>query len=156
MYRRAHRSRLDQVLAALEVGALALWIGASCGFAFVTAPAAFRVLTDPGQIAGLTLASLTALADVAYVCGTLAIVAALVRSRDAADRTNDIVRAGLVLIALGLIAYLSLVIVPAMTAVGDFHSPAFGALHARSTAVFGAAIVLGAIALLMTAVRSDA
>jgi hypothetical protein len=156
MYRRASRSRLDRFLAAVEVAALGVWIGALCGFAFVTAPATFRVLSDPGQIARLTTATLTTLAEVGYGCGGLAIAAALARSRDAADRTNDLVRAALVLIALGLVAYLSLGIVPAMIAISDIRSAAFGSLHLRSTIVYGGVVLLGFIALVLTAVRTDA
>ena len=42
MFRRANRTRLDRVLAAIEIPAIGLWLGALCGFAFIFAPAAFR------------------------------------------------------------------------------------------------------------------
>lgn len=155
MFRRASRSRLDRFLAAVEVAALGLWIGALCGFAFVTAPATFRTVSDPGQIARLTTATLETLADVGYGCGGLAIVAAVVRARDASEPRSDLLRAGLVLIALGLVAYLSVGIIPAMVAIPDVHSAAFGALHLRSTLVYGGVVVLGFIALVMTAARVD-
>lgn len=155
MFRRAYRSRLDRILAAVEIPALGLWLGAMCGFAFITAPAAARTVTEAAQFAALTTYTLAVLADVGYVCGGLAIAAALLRSRDAADRTSDILRAGLLVVALGLVAYESLAIVPELTAVGDVHSDAFRTLHDRSTAVYGGVVLLGMVALIMAAVRTD-
>jgi hypothetical protein len=61
-----------------------------------------------------------------------------------------------VLLALGLVAYESLAIVPALTSVGDVHGAAFGALHGRSTMVYGAVVLLGLIALVLAAIRRDA
>ena len=93
MFRRAYRTRLDRILAAVEIPAIGLWLGALCGFAFIFAPNAFRLVPDVTQFADLTAANLRVLGNVGAVCGGLAIVIALVRSLDAADRTNDIVRA---------------------------------------------------------------
>ena len=76
--------------------------------------------------------------------------------RSAADRTNDIVRAGLILIALLLVAYETFAIVPAMAAITDVHSPDFADLHQRSTIVYGGVVVLALAALIMAAVRGDA
>jgi hypothetical protein len=154
MFRRAYRTRLDRFLAAIEIPALGLWLGALCGFAFVSAPAAAHIVSDVTQFASLTTASLGILADIGYACGVLAAAAALIRSRDAADRTNDIVRAALVVFALGLVAYESMAIVPELNAV-DVRSEAFRALHARSAAVYGAVMLLGLTALIMAAVRTD-
>jgi hypothetical protein len=155
MFRRSDRTRLDRVLAAIEILALGGWLGALCGFAFVFAPAAFRIVTDLTQFATLTAANLRTLATVGWVCGGLGIVAALVRSREAADRTNDLVRALLILLALGLIGYVSLAIVPAMAAIPDFQSDAYHALHARSTAVYGGAVLCVATALVLVAIRTE-
>ena len=155
MFRRGYRSRLDRVLAAVEIPALGLWLGALCGFAFISAPLAVHTVTDLGQFAALTTGTLTMLADVGYVCGALAIAAALLRSRDAADRTVDILRAALIVIALGLVAYETLAIVPELSGRTDVHSDAFRALHDRSMAVYGGVVLLGLIALVAAAVRTD-
>jgi hypothetical protein len=155
MFRRAYRSRLDRVLAAVEISALGLWLGAMCGFAFISAPVAARAITDAAQFAALTSNSLAILADVGYVCGGLAIAAALLRSREAADRTNDILRVALLVAALGLVAYESVAVVPELTTVTDIHSDAFRALHDRSSAVYGGVVLLGLVALVMAAVRTD-
>jgi len=156
MFRRAYRTRLDRILAAVEIPAIGLWLGALCGFAFIFAPAAFRLVPDVTQFASLTAANLRALAYVGAVCGGLAIVVALARSLDASDRTSDIVRAGLILVALILVAYDMFAIVPVVAAITDVHSPAFAQMHSRSTQVYGGVVVLTFAALVMAAVRGDA
>jgi hypothetical protein len=156
MFRRAYRTRLDRCLAAVEIPAIGLWLGALCGFAFIFAPNAFHLVPDIGQFASLTEANLRELSLVGAVCGGIAIVLALIRSLDAADRTNDIVRAVLLLIALGLVAYETLAIVPAMTALTDLHSSAFDDLHRQSSQVYGGVVLLALAALVLAAVRGDA
>jgi hypothetical protein len=156
MFRRANRTRLDRVLAAIEIPALGLWLGAMCGFAFIFAPAAFTLVPDITQFANLTATNLRILSYVGAVCGGLGIIIAIVRSRDAADRTNDIVRAGLLLIALLLVAYETYAVIPALTAITDLHSADFAELHQRSTQVYGGVVVLALAALVLAAVRGDA
>lgn len=156
MFRRANRSRLDRILAAVEIPALGLWLGALCGFAFIFAPAAFSIVPDLKQFASLTTANLRVLGDVGAVCGGIAIVVALIRSLDAADRTIDIVRAVLVLVALLLVAYETFAIVPAILAITDVHSADFAALHQRSSQVYGGVVIFALAALILAAVRSDA
>jgi hypothetical protein len=156
MFGRADRSRLDRILAAVEIPALGLWLGALCGFAFIFAPAAFANVSDLTQFATLIAANLRALALLGAICGGIAILAALARSVDAADRTSDIVRAGLVLLALLLVGYETYAIVPAMAAIADLHSPEYAALHERSTYVYGGVVLLAFAALVTSAVRDDA
>ena len=156
MFRRAYRTRLDRILAAVEIPAIGLWLGALCGFAFIFAPAAFRLVPDVTQFASLIATNLRVLGDVGAICGGLAIVVALARSFDAADRTSDIVRAGLILIALLLVGYDTFAIVPAMAAITDVHSPDFAVLHQHSTQIYGGVVVLVLAALVMASVRGDA
>jgi hypothetical protein len=155
MFRRGYRSRLDRILAAVEIPALGLWLGALCGFAFISAPTAAHTVTDVSQFAALTTGTLAILSDVGYTCGALAIAAALLRSRDAADRTADIARAALIALALGLVAYESLAVVPELSAITDARSEAFRTLHERSMTVYGGVLLLGLIALVTAAVRTD-
>jgi hypothetical protein len=155
MFRRPDRSRLDRVLAAIEIPAIGLWLGALCGFAFVFAPAAFHIVTDLPQFAALTATNLRTLADLGAICGTVAIVAALLRSRDAADRTNDICRAVLIVIALGLVGYETFAIVPAMAAIPDLRSDAYHDLHRQSSVVYGAVVICTLAALVLAAIRGD-
>jgi Domain of unknown function (DUF4149) len=156
MFRRAYRTRLDRILAAVEIPAIGLWLGALCGFAFIFAPAAFRLVPDGTQFANLTAANLRILADVGAVCGCLAFVVALVRSLDAADRTNDIARAALMVVALLLVAYETFAVVPAIAGIADVHSPEFADLHQRSMEVYGGVVLVALAALILAAIRTDA
>jgi hypothetical protein len=155
MFRRTDRTRLDRVLAAIELPVLGLWLGALCAFAFIFAPAAFHIVTDLTQFAALTSANLRVLAGLGYACGAIAIVLALLRSREASDRTNDLIRALLVLLALGFVAYEMAVIVPAMAAIPDLRSADYRALHGRSTLVYGGAVLCVLGALVMAAIRTE-
>jgi hypothetical protein len=152
-----NRSRVDRILAAIEIPALGLWLGALCGFAFIFAPIAFRIVAplDVSRFAALTGAILATLAFLGYACGGVAIVMALWRSRAAGDRTFDFVRALLVAAALVLVWFQSREIVPALAAITDFSSPQYHALHQRSTLVYGGVVVLGLIAIVMAAARRE-
>ena len=152
-----NRSHVDRILAAIEIPALGLWLGALCGFAFIFAPIAFRIVAplDVGRFADLTSTILAALAIVGYVCGGIAIVMALARSREAGDRTYDIVRAFLIASALGLVWFEMRSIVPAMAAIRDLASPEYHALHGRSTMVYGGTVLLGMVAIVMAAIRRE-
>jgi hypothetical protein len=152
-----NRSRVDRILAAIEIPALGLWLGALCGFAFIFAPIAFRVVApvDVGRFAALTSSVLAALAVMGYICGSIAIIMALWRSREAGDRIFDFVRALLIALAMGLVWFESQTIVPAMAAVSDLGSARYHDLHHQSTLVYGGVVVLGLIAIVMAAARRE-
>ncbi|MGD0472077.1 MAG: DUF4149 domain-containing protein [Candidatus Velthaea sp.] len=152
-----NRSRVDRILAAIEIPALGLWLGALCGFAFIFAPIAFRIVAplDVTRFAALTSSILAALAIMGYICGGIAILMAVWRSLEAGDRIFDFVRALLVAMALVLVWFESHAIVPAMAAVNDVNSPQYHALHGRSTIVYGGVVVLGLIAIVMAAARRE-
>jgi hypothetical protein len=152
-----NRSRVDRILAAIEIPALGLWLGALCGFAFIFAPIAFRIVAprDVGRFAALTSANLAALALTGYVCGGIAIFMALWRSLEAGDRIFDFVRALLIALALALVWFESRAIVPAMAAISDLSSPQYHALHGRSTLVYGGIVLLGLVAIVMAAARRE-
>lgn len=145
----------DRVLAAIEVVALGVWAGALIGFAFVFAPIAFRIVAplDVARFAALTAATIGTLTLWGYVLGAVAIVAALARAIDAADRVADAVRALIVAAAVGAATYEQRAIVPAMAAIADLGSPQYHALHQRSSAVYGAALLLVLVALVLAALR---
>jgi uncharacterized protein DUF4149 len=147
----------DRVLAAIEITTLGIWLGALVGFAFVFAPIAFRLIAplDVARFAALTANSVAALTLWGYALGCVAIVTALLRSIDAGDRTWDFVRAVLVALALGFAAFEQHAIVPAMQATTDFRSPEYHALHQRSSAVYGGAVILVLAALALAAARRE-
>ncbi|MEA2664059.1 MAG: hypothetical protein QOI11_1003 [Candidatus Eremiobacteraeota bacterium] len=156
MRRDASRSR-DRVLAAIEVPALGIWLGALTGFAFVSAPLAFHLIAplDVGRFAALVAGQLAVLTKWGYALGGIALIVALLRAVRAGDRTWDIARAAIVAVALALSTYHQRVIVQAMQVTPDLTSPAYHALHARSTQVYGAVVLLGLIALVLAAARRD-
>ncbi len=155
---RSHPSgRRDRVLAAIELPALGVWLGALAGFAFVSAPLAFRIVAplDVARFAALTARTIGDLTVWGYVLGGVAIVAGLLRAVTAGDRTWDFVRVALVAVALGLATYQERAIVPAMETTTDVHGDAYHALHARSTQVYGAVVLMVFAALVLGAARRD-
>jgi hypothetical protein len=149
--------RRDRVLAAVEIPALGIWLGALVGFAFVSAPLAFRIVApvDVARFAALVAQSLATLTSWGYVLGGIAIVAALLRALFAGDRVWDFVRILVIIFALGLATYDERAIVPAMTATTDVHSTEYRDLHSRSTQVYGGVVLLTLVALVLSAVRRD-
>jgi hypothetical protein len=159
--------KVDSALGAIEIGATALWTGASAGFAFVNAPLAFKLVSDRDVFAELTRRTLERLASLTFVSGGVAIGAALVRAAISPDaRGNDILRAAAGSAALGAIAFHQNSIVPAMKDAqdamgGSFHGVAeddpariaYGDLHAVSTRVYGSALVLGVAEMMLAATR---
>ncbi|HEY0614449.1 MAG TPA: DUF4149 domain-containing protein [Candidatus Elarobacter sp.] len=147
--------RRDRVLAAIEIPALGIWLGALAGFAFAVAPLAFRIVAplDVSRFAALTSQIIGVLTVWGYVLGGVALVVALFRSAGAADRTWDFARAGLVVIALALATYQQRAIVPAMAATSDVRSAEYRALHDRSTRVYGGVVLAVLGALIIAAAR---
>lgn len=140
--------------------ALATWVGALVGFAFVFAPVAFSRLSGNldtfSAIIGGTLSNLTLLG---YVCGAIAIAISL--TLGVAGRSRwAILRALCSAIMLGLTAFSQHAIVPAMVQVqSSFHAPfnsiakddprrvRYDGLHRESSQVYGAVLILGFSAL---------
>jgi hypothetical protein len=155
--------------AAVETSATGLWVGASAGFAFVSAPIAFRLVTDRNVFAEITERSLARLANLTYFAAGLAGLIALGRAGlEREGRNSDVLRSVAAVCALGCIVYHQRAIVPAMTlaqaAMGGFAEVAqddpkriaYRSLHRRSTRAFGTALLFGVIQLVLAATRSTA
>lgn len=153
-------SRTLRVIAIVERWALAVWVGSLAGFAFVFAPIAFSYLRgDLDTFAAIVGCALGGLTTVGYVCGAVSLAGSGLgvvanRSRAAAAR------AACVLVMLGLVTYSQRAIVPEMIAVeASFHAPfnsiarsdprriRYDALHAKSSRVYGAVLILGLCAI---------
>jgi Domain of unknown function (DUF4149) len=149
--------RRDRVLAAIEIPALGIWLGALVGFAFVFAPLAFRIVAplDVARFAVLIAASIGQLTVWGYVLGGIALIVAIARAASAGDRTWDVIRVVLVAIALALATFEERVIVPAMQRITDVQSAQYHAMHARSSQVYGGVVLLVLIALILAATRRD-
>lgn len=164
-----HPTRVrTRACAAVEAWAMAVWIGALVGFAFIFAPAAFRVVTNLDTFATLTSTVLGRLLILGFVCGAIAIAAAVVRASDGVERRNDLGRILLILVMFGFSLYEGAAVMPAMqstmqqfggsfAAVGkdDPRRQAYDALHRRSTIVYGTVVILGFAAIALSAVRPE-
>ena len=149
-----------RLLEILEVWALATWVGALVGFAFVFAPVAFSQLSGHldtfASIIGGTLSAVTLLG---YVCGAIALVISLIAAVASRSRWA-ILRAACIAIMLALTTFSQRTIVPAMVQVqSSFRAPfntisrddprrvRYDALHQESSQVYGAVLLLGFSAL---------
>jgi hypothetical protein len=145
----------DRVLAAIEIPALGIWLGALAGLAFVAAPLAFRLIApvDVGRFAQLIAAQLTLLTTWGYALGGLAFVVVFLRAAFAGDRIWDATRLLLIALALLLATYHQRVVVAAMLLTPEVSSPAYQSLHTRSTSIYGIVVLLVFAALVLAAAR---
>lgn len=148
---------------------LAAWIGGLIFFAFVLAPTAFQVLPNTHLAGNLVGRSLGKLHWIAIVSGVVFLASSLLYSR-LTDGTAHVfaMRHGLICLMLGLTLLSQFWIIPKMdtlrATVGDFATvpltdPArvqFDALHVWSTRVEGAVLLLGLVAIYVTAVALKA
>ena len=143
---------------------LVVWIGGLLFFAFVLAPTAFQVLPDTHLAGNVVGRALGKLHWIAIVSGIVFLIASLLYSR-LTDGTAHFfaMRHILIVLMLGLTLFSQFWIIPRMDAlrasVGDFakvtlDNPArvqFDALHVWSTRVEGAVLLLGLVAVFLTA-----
>ena len=143
---------------------LVVWVGGLMFFAFVLAPTAFQVLPNThlaGNVVGRALGKLHWLA---IVSGIIFLIASLLYSRVAQGSAHVLtVRHVLIIVMLALTVFSQYWIIPRMdklrASVSDFAAiplsdPArvqFDALHVWSTRVEGAVLLLGLLAVYMTA-----
>ena len=143
---------------------LVVWIGGLIFFAFVLAPTAFQVLPDTHLAGNVVGRALGKLHWIAIVSGIVFLIASLLHSR-LTDGTAHVfaIRHVLICLMLGLTLFSQFWIIPRMdtlrASVGDFakvtlDNPArvqFDALHVWSTRVEGAVLLLGLVAVFLTA-----
>jgi uncharacterized membrane protein len=148
----------------LMVLSLVVWIGGLIFFAFVLAPTAFQVLPDTHLAGNVVGRALGKLHWIAIVSGIVFLIASLLHSR-LTDGTAHVfaIRHVLICLMLGLTLFSQFWIIPRMdtlrASVGDFanvtlDNPArvqFDALHVWSTRVEGAVLLLGLVAVFLTA-----
>lgn len=143
---------------------LVVWVGGLMFFAFVLAPTAFQVLPNThlaGNVVGRALGKLHWLA---IVSGIIFLIASLLYDRVAQGSAQVLaVRHVLIIVMLALTLFSQHWIIPRMdklrASVSDFAAiplsdPArvqFDALHVWSTRVEGAVLLLGLLAVYMTA-----
>jgi hypothetical protein len=130
--------------------ALALWVGAMAGFAFLYAPIAFSHVGPTQAFAATIAASIRALTLWGDVLGAIALAVTLFAK--IATRTLAIATSVCIAAAILLGAIETRVIVPAMETT-PLLTPAYDALHRQSSGVYGAALLCALAALAMTSWR---
>lgn len=147
---------------------LVVWIGGLIFFAFVLAPTAFQVLPDTHLAGNVVGRALSKLHWIAIVSGIVFLLSSLIYSRLTGGTPHLFaLRHVLVCLMLGLTLVSQFGIIPRMdrlrAQVGDFatvtlNNPArvqFDALHVWSTRVEGAVLLLGLVAVYLTASLFD-
>jgi len=143
---------------------LVVWIGGLIFFAFVLAPTAFQVLPNTHLAGNVVGRSLGKLHGIAIISGIVFLITSLLYSRFTEGTAHVFAfRHLLVIVMLALTLLSQFWIIPRMdslrASVGDFtavplDNPArvqFDALHVWSTRVEGAVLVLGLVAVYLTA-----
>lgn len=143
---------------------LVVWIGGLIFFAFVLAPTAFTVLPDTHLAGNVVGRALGKLHWIAIFSGIVFLISSLLYSRLTDGTAHAFaVRNVLIVLMLGLTLFSQFWIIPRMdtlrSSVGDFakvtlDNPArvqFDALHVWSTRVEGAVLLLGLVAVFLTA-----
>jgi len=143
---------------------LVVWIGGLIFFAFVLAPTAFQVLSDTHLAGNVVGRALGKLHWIAIVSGIVFLIASLLYNRLTDGNAHLFaMRHILIVLMLGLTLFSQFWIIPRMdtlrASVGDFakvtlDNPArvqFDALHVWSRRVEGAVLLLGLVAVFLTA-----
>lgn len=152
------------ILRFVMVLSLVVWIGRLIFFAFVLAPTAFQVLPNTHLAGNVVGRALGKLHWIAIFSGIVFLLASLLYSRLGGGTTHIFaMRHVLIILMLGLTLFSQFWIIPRMDAlraqVGDFASVPlnnpervqFDALHVWSTRVEGAVLLLGLVAVYLTA-----
>jgi uncharacterized membrane protein len=143
---------------------LVVWIGGLIFFAFVLAPTAFQVLPNTHLAGNVVGRSLGKLHWIAIISGTVFLISSLLYSRLTLGTPHSFaMRHVLIVLMLGLTLLSQFWIIPKMdtlrASVGDFASVPltnpervqFDQLHVWSTRVEGAVLILGLVAIYVTA-----
>ena len=145
-----------RLLNVIRLLSMVVWVGGLLFFAFVLAPVAFHVLPSTHEAGLVVGATLILLHRIGSVCGVLFLLATLALGRNMLRRPACLVQMGLVVLMLGITAYLQGSVLPAMErdraqAGGDISAappdnPArmdFDRLHPLSERLEGAALFAG-------------
>jgi hypothetical protein len=136
------------MLSVIRLLALGLWVGAMAGFAFIFAPIAFRTIGPTPQFAAMIASTVGVLTTFGYACALIAALATLPALK-AHPRHSAAVLALLVLMTVfGF--YETHAIVPLMQST-TLQTPAYDALHRRSSSVYSVILVSGIVAFIVSA-----
>ncbi len=125
---------------AVLVLAFGLWSGVMIGFAFLFAPLAFSTLGPTPVFAALIARTMGAITLFGYGCAAAAVLASLTDLRARPARAGALIVIALVMSALGWYEVHAIVPLMQQTAL---HTPAYDALHRRSSSIYAAVLILG-------------
>jgi hypothetical protein len=145
--RMLQRLAVNTLLGVLRFYAFGLWTGAMVGFAFFFAPAAFAHVGPTPAFAATIAASIVAITYFGYVCGGVAVLSALLELR---SNRSAVWLAVIAVIMCALGAYETNVVVPLMQHT-PLQTPAYDALHHRSSSVYSIVLLLGILAIALSA-----
>lgn len=143
------RLAVNTLLAVLRSYAFGLWTGAMVGFAFFFAPAAFAHVGPTPAFAATIAASIIAITYFGYVCGGIVILCALLELR---SNRSAIWLAAIAVVMCALGAYETNAVVPLMQHT-PLQTPAYDALHRRSSSIYSVILLLGLAGMALTAIR---
>ena len=154
----------ERIAIVVESLALALWMGAMAGFAFIFAPIAFRTIGNMTTFGAVTGGVLRALSALGIVCGLIAMAASLMRPWNRDSIRLRLLRNALICVAFAATAYEQQAVLPKMEATAalipgaidsvpkeDPRRIAYDAEHSKSTRVYGLAFLCVAAATALSA-----
>ncbi len=155
---------LERIAIVVQSLALALWMGAMAGFAFIFAPIAFRTIGNMTTFGAVTSGVLKSLSTFGFACGGIAIVASLARPWSAGNGRVRLAGNALIVVAFLASTYEQQTILPRMEATAaqipgaidsvpkeDPRRVAYDAEHSNSTRVYGLAFLCVAAATALVA-----
>jgi hypothetical protein len=129
------------MIAVLRSMAFGLWVGSMAAFAFVFAPIAFGQFGATPHFAAVIAQTVTAITRLGYGCAAVIVASASIEWR---TRRLSIVPAILALLMCGL-GYYEVHVVVAQMRGTPLQTPAYAALHARSSAVYSIILAAGVV-----------
>ncbi|MDQ6823270.1 MAG: DUF4149 domain-containing protein [Candidatus Eremiobacteraeota bacterium] len=139
--------RVAQTVRALALG---LWVGAMVGFAFVIAPLVFHALGPTPAFAGIIAGAVVGIASFGFACGAAALVATAVAFRTE-PRTSVLI--GVLVLFMLLASWYEIHSIVPLMAHTPLQTPAYAALHHRSSALYSGILLAGLIAWIAGSLR---
>jgi hypothetical protein len=134
----------------LRIVLLGLWVGAMAGFAFLFAPSAFAHIGPTPAFAATIAACVSAITRFGDWAGVLGVAISVFAQLENRRMTAAIVGCIALAMVCGYIE--TSFIVPQMQTT-PLQTPAYDALHRKSSSVYGAAMLLALAALVLSTLR---
>lgn len=130
-----------------RIVAFGLWTGVMIGFAFIFAPAAFRILGPVPQFAAMIAQIIGSITIFGYACTAVVVVAAIL---ERARTLRSKILTAIAVIMAALSWWEMQYMVPMMQRT-QLATPAYESLHHKSSTIYSVVLILGLAALLWSA-----